>query len=44
MSPHARSLRVTLCPQKGPLRLRPGKAGSAAPACFHHVFNGVRYE
>ena len=32
MSPHGRSLRVASCPPRGPLRLRPGKAGSAAPA------------
>ena len=31
-SPHGRSLRVTPCPPRGPLRLRPGKAGSAALA------------
>jgi len=28
-----RLLRVTPCPPREPLRLRPGKAGSAAPAC-----------
>jgi hypothetical protein len=32
IGPHGRSLRVTPCPPMGPLRLRPGKAGSAAPA------------
>ena len=30
--PHGCSLRVTPCPPRGPLRLWPGKAGSAAPA------------
>ena len=33
MCPHGRSLRVTPCPPRGPLRLWPGKAGSTAPAC-----------
>ena len=32
--PHGRSLRVTPCPPRGPLRLQSGKAGPAAPACF----------
>ncbi len=32
MSPHVRSLCVALCPPWGPLRLRPGEAGSAALA------------
>ena len=32
MSPHVRSLCVALCPPGGPLRLRPGEAGSAALA------------
>ena len=32
MSPHGRPLRVAPCPPRGPLRLRPGGAGSAAPA------------
>jgi len=32
MSPHGRSLRVAPCPPRGPVRLRAGKAGPAAPA------------
>ena len=31
-SPHGRPRRVAPCPPRGPQRLRPGKAGSAAPA------------
>ena len=30
--PHGRALRVAPCPPRGPLRLRSGKAGPAAPA------------
>ena len=37
LSPHGRSLRVALCPPRGPLRLRPGKAGSAAPAGWEGI-------
>ena len=32
LSPHGRPLRVASCPPRGPLRLRPGEASSAAPA------------
>ena len=35
--PHGRSLRVLPAPPRGPLRLRPGKAGSAAPACVEKI-------
>ena len=36
--PHARPVRVTLCPPRGPLCLRPGEAGSAAPACMSRPY------
>ena len=33
MGPLGHPLRVVPCPPRGPLRLQPGEAGSAAPAC-----------
>ena len=38
MSPPRLSLCVLRCPPRGPLRLRPGKAGSAAPAGLKNVW------